>query len=376
MMTSSTLLRLSKARLSAKGMTSPVQEAFLSLVRLGLGRTAGDLPQTIDWKSVQALAEQQGLLGIMLDGLDKIPPERKPPRINRMRMIGSVLQIEERYAVQWNSACKMAHLLANYAIRTYVLKGYVVSECYPKPQRRICADMDCFLLPSSEEGDVWELGNQLIEEAGYEVSRGFYKNSSFHLPGLMVENHKFIVPLRGDKTLKKLEKLLQGYLRADAGEDKMEGTDLFRPPVMMSALFLIEHAYSHFLHEGLTWRHVLDWILFRAKHNQDIDWPAFDSHIDTFGFRRFYDAYHHLGQYLLDEIQENSLTTAEKKMLADIWAPLDLHETLHGLKGKLSLAGSTLRARWKYRAFSEISMPKALWIWIMGYLLDRQPTLD
>jgi len=37
-----------------------------------------------------------------------------------------------------------------------------------------------------------------------------------------------------------------------------EGTWLYRPPVVVSALFLIEHAYSHFLHEGLTWRHVLD----------------------------------------------------------------------------------------------------------------------
>jgi hypothetical protein len=357
-------------------MTSPVQEAFLSLVRLGLGRHAGDLPQSFDWSSIKALAEQQGLLGIELDGLDQIPSGLRPLKKDRMQLIGSVLQDEEQYAVQWESACEMAQLFANHAIRTYVLKGYVIAECYPKPTRRKSADMDCFLLPANGTGDVWELGNQLVEKAGFEVSRGFYKNSTFYLPGLMVENHKFMVPLRGNKTFKKLEKMLQGYLRADAGEDKIEGTALYRPPVMASALFLIEHAYSHFLHEGLTWRQVLDWMLFRAKHEQDIDWPAFESHIDTFGFRRFYDAYCHLGQYLLGDLPENALTIAEKRMLADIWAPLDITENPHGLKGKLSLAGSTLRARWKYRTFAEISMPKALWIWIMGYLLDRHPTLD
>ncbi len=56
-------------------MNSSVQEAFLSLVRLGLGRHAGNLPQSFDWSSIKALAEQQGLLGIVLDGLDQIPSE-------------------------------------------------------------------------------------------------------------------------------------------------------------------------------------------------------------------------------------------------------------------------------------------------------------
>jgi len=46
---------------------------------------------------------------------------------------------------------------------------------------------------------------------------------------------------------------------------------------MVSALFLIEHAYSHFLHEGLTWRHVLDWTMFSRRHREEIDWEAFDA---------------------------------------------------------------------------------------------------
>ena len=41
---------------------------------------------------------------------------------------------------------------------------------------------------------------------------------------------------------------------------------------MVTALFLIEHAYSHFLHEGLIWRHVLDWMMFSGKHKDEIDW--------------------------------------------------------------------------------------------------------
>ena len=168
-----------------------------------------------------------------------------------------------------------------------MLKGIVVAECYPNPKHRLSADMDCFLLPLSGDEDVWKKGNDLVKEKGFDVSEGFYKNSTFHLPGLMVENHKFMTPFRGNKNLRRLENVLQALIRSDEGEDRIDGTWLYRPPVMMSSLFLIEHAYSHFLHEGLTWRMVLDWMLFTRKHKAEIDWVTLDVFIEEFRFRKF-----------------------------------------------------------------------------------------
>lgn len=270
----------------------------------------------------------------------------------------------------------MALLFHDNYIRTYVLKGAVVAECYPKPEHRVSSDMDCFLLPDKSGFDAWAFGNDLIKAKGFETDTDFYKNSAFYLPGLTVENHRYLTPFRGNKVLKRLEVLLQGLLRDDKGEDRFVDTWLYRPPVMVSALFLIEHAYSHFLHEGLTWRHVLDWMLFSRKHKEDIDWVTLDAMIDEFGFRRFYNSYYHLGLYLIGGATEKDLTTLDKRMLDDVWAELDLHETLHGVKGKLALTGNTLRARWKYHYFSEISMPYALWIQVKGFLLERHPKLS
>ena len=236
--------------------------------------------------------------------------------------------------------------------------------------------LDCFLLPSEGRFDAWALGNDLMKSNGIETSVGFYKNSAFYLPDLTIENHQFMTPFRGNKRLKNLEIFLQGLLKEDKGEDRFEGIWLYRPPVMMTALFLIEHAYSHFLHEGLTWRHVLDWMMFSRKHEKEVDWYALDAMIDDFGFRKFYETYNRLGKYLVGEIQDSSFTYQDKRMLADVWAPMDLHETLHGIKGKLGLVGNTLRAWWKYRYFAEISMPHALWIQAYGVLFDKNPTLD
>ena len=354
----------------------------MTLLRLGIGRKATLPSKTVDWESVESLAKQQGLFAVLFDGVEQLPSALHPPLTTWLRWIGEVQLEEARYNQQWREACKMAHLFHQNGIRTYVLKGNVVAECYSKPEHRVSADFDCFLLPEKGDADVWEKGNQLMEEAGYKVGRGFYKNSTFHLPGLTVENHRYMVPFRGNKTLRRLEVLLQGMMREIPAQGRNEdarfvGSELWQPPVMVSALFLIEHAYSHFLHEGLTWRHVLDWVMFSQKHKSEIDWEEFDDRIDEFGFRRFYDAFSQLGQYLIGDVQEfNSLSVQEKRMLNDIWAPLDLHETLHGVKGKLGLAGNTLRARWKYRYFSPISMPHALWIQTTGFLFDKNPALN
>ena len=362
-------------------MATNLHESLLQLVRLGIG-TSNDvtIPKDIDWVELKALAERQGLSAIVLDGLNRLSlssiDDHGLSQLLRLEWIGEVLQGEAQFKVQWKAAKKMAEYFDENGIRTYVLKGFVVSECYPKPEHRVSSDMDCFLLTKGGDEDVWEKGNQLIEKKGYTVGRGFYKNSSFHLPGLLVENHKFLTPFRGNKKLKQLEKFLQIGLWNDGSEDRFEGVPLYRPPVMVSALFLVEHAYSHFLHEGLTWRMVLDWVMFMKKHKKELDWLTFEALVDEFGFRKFYDSYTCLGEYLNGEIQEfNGLSVQDRRMLEDVWAPLDLHETLLGAKGKLALAGNTFRARWKYRYFTDMNWMKALWIQVKGFLFEKHPEL-
>ena len=350
----------------------------MQLVRLGIGASEDvHKLEGVDWYAVEDLANEQRLLGVLLDGVEKLPRELRPEKKAIIQSIGQVVLEEQQYAVQQHEAEEMALLLHQHGIRTYVLKGAVVSECYPRPEHRRSVDMDCFLIDEDDKykEDVWERGNRVVEEAGINVERGFYKNSTFHLSGLTVENHKFMTPFRGNGRLKKFEKLLQSMMAEDSGEDRFEGTCLCRPPVMMSALFLLEHAYSHFLHEGLNWRHILDWQMFRLRHEKDIDWRSFDAFIYEFGFQRFYESYCRLGEYLVGGITADGLQFADRQMLADVWAPLDLHKTPHGVKAKFQLAGNYWRARWKDKYFTDITWLRALTEWVIGAVFDRNPTL-
>ena len=357
-------------------MSTGLHNSFIKLVRLGIGQTPDAHLKFRDWQELQILAMHQGLLSIVIDGIEKLPEKQHPQKEIILDWIGLVMQDESRCLVQTEAASKMALLFRDNDIRTYVLKGDVVSECYPKPEHRVSSDMDCFLLSNHGTFDAWSFGNDLIRTRGFQVSTDFYKNSTFYLPGLTVESHQFMVPFRGNKRLKKLEIMLENILHEDKGEDRFKGTYLYRPPVMASALFLIEHAYSHFLHEGLTWRHVLDWMMFSRKHNDDINWLEFDALVEEFGFRKFYDSFCQLGTYLLGEQSFESLEVKERRMLDDIWAPLDLHESLHGVRAKFQLAGNYWRARWKYKYFTDMTWLRAMMEWVFGAVFDRHPKLD
>ena len=376
-------------------MSMDLQDIFLQLVRLGIGCEAGAAlsvsgPLSVeDWQALENLANEQGLLGVMLDGVEKLPREWRPEKRAIIKSIGQLVQSEQQYAVQEHAATEMALLLHQHGIRTYVLKGAVVAECYPRPEHRRSVDMDCFLLPEEGLEDVWERGNQVLEEHGFEVRRDFYKNSTVMLPGLTVENHRYLTPFRGNSRLKLLERWLQsmiagrsstastgsatGSLSAPKGDEssRFEGTWLYRPPVMVSALFLIEHAYSHFLHEGLTWRLVLDWQMFCRRHRDEIDWQEFQARVDEFGFRRFYDSFNRIGEYLVGELPADGLQPMDLQMLPDIWSPLDLHDSVTGWRGKLALAGNTWRARWKYRLFTDLTWLRALWIQVKGVVIGK-----
>lgn len=358
-------------------MISNQHEAFLKFVRSGIGVSEdATISKFADWKQLKALADMQGLSAVALDGVELISDENRPPKVFLLEWIGEVLQLEQTYKLHQDVAKDMASLFHRNGIRTYVLKGRTVAECYPKPCHRVSSDMDCYLLSEIGHDDAWNKGNSLVKDRGFEVGTGFYKNSTFHLPGLMVENHRFLTPFRGNEKLKALETVIQAFLEEDKGEDTFEGTWLYRPPVMVSALFLIEHAYSHFLHEGLTWRMVLDWELFKKKHEAEVDWPSFDAYLDEFEFRKFYNSLSRMGKFLIGEISEEELSKQETKMLADIWAPLDLHESLHGVKAKFQLAGNYWRARWKYKYFTNINWVRALFEWVTGAVFNRHPTLD
>ncbi len=56
------------------------KEAFLFLVRLGIGQTLDSLPEKVDWETVEILASEQGLLAVMADGIEQLHIDGRSPK--------------------------------------------------------------------------------------------------------------------------------------------------------------------------------------------------------------------------------------------------------------------------------------------------------
>ncbi|MBP3270347.1 MAG: nucleotidyltransferase family protein [Bacteroidales bacterium] len=343
----------------------------------------------VDGAAVMNYAALQGITAPVFDGYialsdnpataGDLPPMPDPIK---EAWLADRYRHETLAIAQRSTAAKMAATFAQNGLRTYVLKGEVVSECYPVPSHRRTHDLDCFLLPKNLEevgldnGGAWEKGNRLMENEGIEVSRHFYKHSAIKFPLLKVENHQFFTPFRGDRNLRRLEILLQSLLKADPGEDKIDGTDLLRPPVMVSALFLLEHAHSHYLLDGLSIRHVLDWTLFWRRHEGEIDGAKFNEYVDGFGFRTFLDSLDAAGEFILGKREYSSLSQVQARFLDSVLDGMYDHVETPVLKSKLQTARNIIRSSWRYRTFSTMSMPKALWLKIFGFFFNPSPTLN
>ncbi len=350
---------------------------LLNLLRSAiLGDTNFSVPESLDWGRLIEEAGKQGMSVIASDGLQVLydqgiymAHDDKELRRIKARWFGQTMRYEHRYAGQVAAAKIMGAWLAEEGIQTVVLKGLVVAECYPIPSHRYSSDMDCFLIKDGEHLNAYELGNKVMETHGLSVDRSYYKNSKYDFSALHVENHKFCTPFRGNETLRNMERFLQRLI-LDGPLKPLGDTGLLEPPSLFSALFLIEHSYSHFLHEGLTLKHVLDWALFRRKHADDTDWDAFRCYCREFGLLRFAEALENVCDYVL---YDQPLT--ETRIMEDIWKGLSLHDGKKGLALRLSIARNTLNAGWKYRRYSEISMLKGLWIQVKGFFWERNPRL-
>ena len=364
-------------------MLTKERKYLLELIRLGILTEDVESPSfsDVDWDVVLKESFQQGVGEIACDGIKRINKIQKEgatvPRKIFLRWVGQTIQHERRYNEQLLAAQRMGAWMADKGIKTVVLKGFTVAECYPIPSHRYSSDMDCFLLKVGEHFAAWEDGNRVVEAHGIEVERKYYKNSAFDVDELHVENHKFITPFRGNKTLRKFETFLQTMMLDETLLTKFDGMELYKPSPLFSALFLMEHAYSHFLHEEISLRHVLDWALFRRAHRVDVDWDRFGACCKEYGFDRFGGSMTRVGEFVLGEREEEMLSAIDRRLLESIWdgERMEIDKSKFWTS-RLTLIRKTLQSGWKYRAFSNITMIEAILIQVWGFLFERNPQLS
>lgn len=247
-----------------------IHNLLLVLTRLGIKHSHSVLAEKPDWKGIEALAERQGLTAIILDGMNHLPAEQKPPKEMLLNWIGLVMQgYEYRYSDYEKAIIELAKFYNENGIKMMVLKGYGLSLNYPEPNHRPCGDID-----------IWNFGCQ--KTADELISKTFklhIDNSELHhtcfdWKGYLVENHYDFLIVQSNKTNAKLESILKDLAMDDSKRIEVNGQVIYIPSPNLNALFLLRHMLMHFVAIGITIRHLLDWAFFWEKFGEEVnkDW--------------------------------------------------------------------------------------------------------
>lgn len=274
-------------------VSTELKDVFLSLVRLGIDHTAGALPEEVDWKVLQSLAERQGLAAVVLDGLDILVREGRLPREKDMdpkqkkQWIGQVLQnYEFRYEPYRRAIAELAEFYNSHGFKMMVLKGYACSLDWPKPEHRPSGDIDIWQFGQWREADA-----SLASEKGVQIDSSHHHHSVFSWQGFTVENHYDFINAYHHKSNAEFEKILKEQAQDDSHVVDVYGEIVYLPSPNLHALFLLKHIMMHFAAEGITLRQLIDWAYFVRAHGKEVDWPWLESILDDFGMRRLYDIF-------------------------------------------------------------------------------------
>jgi len=211
-------------------------------VRLGIGHNADQFPVGIDWIAIENLAAQQGLAAVVLDGIEYLPDEARPPKELMLQWIGNTLQsYEYRYEIYRQTIIELSTWYNSRGFKMMILKGYACALNWPKPEHRPCGDIDIWLFGKQKDAD--EL---LKKEKGIKIDTSHHHHTVFNWRDFSVENHYDFINIYRNSPNKKQELLLKELGKDDSHYVELNGVRVYLPhPIfMLSSFFVIQWGIS------------------------------------------------------------------------------------------------------------------------------------
>ncbi len=267
-------------------------DAFLALVRFGIGHETNGIPYSVNWPEIKAFAETHGLSAVVLDGLNEVRNKRSdvksdwfPAQTMTLQWVGEVWRdYEQRYESYKKAISELAGFYNAHDYKMMVLKGYACSQDWPKPEHRPCGDID-----------IWQFGRQkdaddtLAKEKSINMDNSHHHHSVFQWNGFDVENHYDFINVHHHKSNVAYEAILKELGLDDSHYVNVNGERVYLPSPNLHALFLLKHLMMHFASEGIVLRQVLDWGFFVKKHRMEVDWNMVLDVLERFGMRKMFN---------------------------------------------------------------------------------------
>lgn len=220
--------------------------------------------ESVDWPAVFALAGQQKLLPIVFESVRKTPAAAENAALFaavKQQVIAQVLH----QTVRASAFASLYHKLRAAGLHPIVVKGQLCSRLYPLKDHRISADDD-LLIP---DGEFMACHEQLLANGLRTGTPADELTTSDEVPytkdgsPLYIELHRQLFDSSEDAH----DEL--NHFFADVNPVEIDGF-LAMPP-NEHLLYLLLHAYKHFVRSGIGARQFCDIGLWARAYHAEID---------------------------------------------------------------------------------------------------------
>ena len=258
------------------------QDILLSLIRKALWNNGRMVFTSVpDWRKILLLAERQTILGLIATVIPDLDPEMKPDSVSMIRLQKKVMKIYHSHAILNRKVAETATLLDSHGIRSFLLKGQGTALNYPDPLSRQCGDIDLYV-----GNDNFIAALDVLEPGVTHEFRKFRHLKHFNKKdgGVEIEIHRLADNLPG----RKADRMFQEWtVRSLAGTElrkgKIGGIDINLPPAAFDAVYIMNHAWHHFLIGGIGLRQICDWTMHLHRYNKEIDPDILENDLRKFG---------------------------------------------------------------------------------------------
>lgn len=249
-----------------------------------------------DWKALYRIAQKQALMGILFDGIQRLPSSDMGISRDLLLQWMAQCQMLEKANVRLNDAAiQVSEWFRKKGFRTCILKGQGNAQLYPNGLHRTPGDID-----------IWvEGGDKRVISFVRSISpheKACYHHIEFpSYNGVEVEVHyrpSFLLCFWYNRRLQKYYERVkekQFSHRVKLGEQG----EVAIPTAEFNLIFQLTHIYAHLMNEGIGLRQLLDYY-FVLLHADIKDLAELQRNLKRFGLWKFAGAIMYIMQEVFD----------------------------------------------------------------------------
>ena len=239
-------------------IVSKQHQIFFDFLRFCIGSDS-EIPSSlkeVDWKELYAIAQKQCLVGVLFDGIKKLPAEHVGMKKELLLQWMAENQMLVKANVRLNDAAiQVSEWFRKKGFRTCILKGQGNALMYPNPYSRTPGDIDIWV-----EGEDKRVISFVRSISPHE--KACYHHIEFpSYKGVEVEVHyrpSFLLCFWHNR---KLQKYYERVKEKQFSHRVMLGEqgEIAIPTVEFNLIFQLTHIFSHLMNEGIGLRQLVDY---------------------------------------------------------------------------------------------------------------------